>query len=135
MASATSFGALQRSCVPQAGASGDDVQAAGLRVERHGLDPPGELGHDRREDGVEVGEDASAGDRGGHAALGHHHADRAAQPERLTAVTSYGGSGAPVRLLTGRAVLLRRFPGREQGLAREVDAGHFAAAHDCPQVE
>ncbi|MGP3635576.1 hypothetical protein ACTU45_19780 [Streptomyces sp. 24-1644] len=114
---------------------GNSVQAAGVRVERHGLDPPGELGHDCGEDGVEVGEDASAGGRGGHAALGHHHADSAAQPERLTAATAYGGGGAPLRLLAGGTVLLRRLSGREQGLARQVDTGHLAAAHDCPQVE
>ncbi|GGZ18551.1 hypothetical protein GCM10010327_57140 [Streptomyces nitrosporeus] len=114
---------------------GDDVQAAGLRVEGHGLDPPGELGHDRRKDGVEARKDASAGDRGGHAALGHHHADRTAQSQRLTAVTAYGGAGAPLRILTGGAIPLRRLPGREQGLTRQVDTGHLAAAHDCPQVE
>ncbi|MER0429298.1 hypothetical protein [Streptomyces microflavus] len=91
--------------------------------------------HDRLEDGVEVGENASTGRRGGHAALGHHHADRAAQPERLPSVTAYNGGGAPLRLLAGGTVLLRRFPGREQRLAGQVDTGHLAAAYDCPQVE
>ncbi|MGW4359418.1 hypothetical protein ACWEKU_11750 [Streptomyces californicus] len=114
---------------------GDDVQAAGLRVEGHGRHASGEFGHDCGEDGVEVGEDVAAGGRGGHAALGHHHADRAAQPERLTAVTAYDSGGAPLRLLPGDTVLPRRLPGRDQGLTRQVDTGHLAAAHACPQVE
>ncbi|MFE9258519.1 hypothetical protein [Streptomyces sp. NPDC006879] len=95
-----------------------------------------ELGHGRGQDGGEVGEDASAGGRSHHAALGHHPADRAAQPERLAAVPSYDGAGAPSGLLAGGAVLLRRFPGREQGLAREVDPAQLRlGAHACPQVE
>lgn len=66
---------------------------ADLRVKSHGLNPPGELGHDRHQDGVLVGEDPAAHGRGGHAALGHHHADRTARPEWLTAVATYDGGG------------------------------------------
>ncbi|MFE3738497.1 hypothetical protein [Streptomyces sp. NPDC059134] len=38
-----------------------------------------EFGYGRSEDGVEVGEDASSGGRGGQTALGHHRADRSAE--------------------------------------------------------
>ncbi|ALC32329.1 hypothetical protein [Streptomyces sp. CFMR 7] len=61
--------------VPSCGRPEDDVQATGLRVEGDDLYPPGEFGHDRRED-------ASTGGGGGHAALGHHHPDRRAEPGR-----------------------------------------------------
>ncbi|NGO12860.1 hypothetical protein G5C60_35965 [Streptomyces sp. HC44] len=40
---------------------GGDVQAAGVRVERHGLDVTGELGRGCGEDVVELGEDAAGG--------------------------------------------------------------------------
>ncbi|MEU9503177.1 hypothetical protein [Streptomyces sp. NPDC048196] len=64
----------------------------------------------------------AAGCRGDHAAFGHHHADRGAEPERFAAVAAYGRAGAPLRLrLAGGAVLLRRLPGGDQGLARKVD--------------
>ncbi|MFE5717892.1 hypothetical protein [Streptomyces erythrochromogenes] len=45
----------------------DDVQAAGVRVERRRFHAPGELGHGRGEDGAEPSEDAPAGGRGDHA--------------------------------------------------------------------
>ncbi|MFJ6889994.1 hypothetical protein ACIQRC_34815 [Streptomyces californicus] len=106
---------------------GDDVQAAGLRVEGHGRHAPGEFGHDCGEDGVEVGEGVSAGGGGGHAALGHHHADGRTEPERLAAISAHGSAGVPLGLLRlGGAVFLRCFPGRVEGLAGEVDAAQFA---------
>ncbi|GCD32903.1 hypothetical protein OEIGOIKO_00621 [Streptomyces chrestomyceticus JCM 4735] len=41
--------------------------------------------------------------------------------------SAYGGAGAPLRLLRlGDAVLLRCFPGRDQGLAGEADAAQLA---------
>ncbi|WKE68485.1 hypothetical protein [Streptomyces sp. WP-1] len=49
---AMSFGALQRSFVPTAGTSGNDVPAAGVLVEAGSLDPPGEFGDGCGEDGV-----------------------------------------------------------------------------------
>ncbi|MFL4909394.1 hypothetical protein ACJ6WF_40980 [Streptomyces sp. MMS24-I2-30] len=113
---------------------GDDVQAAGVRVERHRLDAAGELWHGCVEDGVELGEEVAAGGRGDHAALGHHQADRRAEPERLAPVAPYDRGGAPLRLLGGGAVLLRRFPGRDQGLPREVDAAQLGHAITAPAV-
>lgn len=77
-----SFGPLQRSFVPYVG---NDVQAAGVRVELHRLDVPGEFGCDGGQDAIELGEDAAAGGRGDHAALGHHHRDRRAAPRRARA--------------------------------------------------
>ncbi len=44
---------------------------------------------------AELGEDAAAGGRGDHAALGHHHADRRAEPNRLEPVATY--DTVPVR--------------------------------------
>ncbi|WP_190208410.1 hypothetical protein [Streptomyces fumanus] len=60
---------------------------------------PSELGRGRGEDVIELGEDAAAVGRGGHAALGHHQADRPAEPERLAAVAAYDRAGAPLRRL------------------------------------
>ncbi|XQE77689.1 hypothetical protein ACN24L_01160 [Streptomyces microflavus] len=94
MAAATSFGALQRSCAPAAGRSGTTSRRPISASKATAWTPLGELGHARRQDGVEFGEDAAGDGRGGHAALGHHHADRTAQPERLTAVTTYNDGGA-----------------------------------------
>ncbi|MFJ8648939.1 hypothetical protein ACIRNI_22815 [Streptomyces sp. NPDC093546] len=85
----------------------------------------GELRRGRGDDVAELGEDAVADGRGDHAALGHHHADRRAEPERLVAVTAYDRAGAPLRFLAAAAVLLRRFPGCDQGLAGEVDAAEL----------
>ncbi len=52
---------------------------------------------------------------------GHHHADGRTEPERLAAVTAYDGGGATLPLLRlGGAVLLRRLPGRDEGLTGEV---------------
>ncbi|MGW0771826.1 hypothetical protein [Streptomyces sp. NPDC002676] len=128
LAASISFAALQHSIVPYGGGLGGDVQAAGVRVERHGLDVTGELGRGRGKDGVELGEDAAAGGRCGHAALGHHHRDCAAESERLAAVPAYDRAGAPLRLLLAcAAVLLRRLLHRDQGLAREVDPAQLAA--------
>ncbi|GAA2656759.1 hypothetical protein [Streptomyces lunalinharesii] len=63
----------------------------GSQDERHGLDPPSELRRGRGEDVVELGKDAAAGGRADHAALGHHQADRRAEPERLAAIAPYEG--------------------------------------------
>ncbi|MEF9915633.1 hypothetical protein RJT17_36880 [Streptomyces sp. P5-A9] len=65
---------------------GHDVQASALHVERRCPHASGELGRGRSEDGVELGEDASTGGRGDHAALSHHAADRAAQSQWLSPV-------------------------------------------------
>ncbi|MFH9663584.1 hypothetical protein ACH4NF_35505 [Streptomyces sp. NPDC017248] len=56
----------------------------------------GEFGRGCGEDVVELGEDAAAGGRGGHAVLGHHHADRRTESERFTAVAACDGAGAPL---------------------------------------
>ncbi|MFG3142777.1 hypothetical protein ACGFZA_42065 [Streptomyces sp. NPDC048211] len=47
-------------CRPGRRGVGDDVQAAGVRVERHRAHASGELGHGCGKDGAEPGEDASA---------------------------------------------------------------------------
>ncbi|MFF8443330.1 hypothetical protein ACF07U_20990 [Streptomyces californicus] len=146
LAVATSFGAIQRSCVVAAGrpgtTSGRSVSASG-----HGLDPPGEFGHDRGEDGVDIGEGTSVGGRGGPAALGHQHADRAAQPERRPSVTPYDGGGALLRFPAGGAavdlpVLAARAvpPGAEEcalvapGLRAQPDLRQAAADQPARRV-
>ncbi len=43
--------------------------------------------------------DTAVGGRGDHAALGHHHADRRTEPERLAAVPAYNRASAPLRSL------------------------------------
>ncbi|MFJ3497820.1 hypothetical protein ACIPPJ_30105 [Streptomyces sp. NPDC086091] len=89
---------------------------------------PDEFGRGCGEDGVELGEDAAACGRGDQAALGHHHADRRTEPERLAPATAYGGGGVPLRFLRlGAAVPLRRLPGRGQGLASEADPARLGA--------
>ncbi|MFD9794215.1 hypothetical protein ACFWXK_25065 [Streptomyces sp. NPDC059070] len=109
MAVAMSSGVLQRSFVATTGASGATSRRAGVRVERHGLDAAGQLGRGRGEDGVEPGEDAAAGGRVDQAALGHHQADRRAEPERLAPITPYDRASAPLRLLPPAGAVL---PGR-----------------------
>ncbi|MEW2260628.1 hypothetical protein [Streptomyces sp. NPDC047869] len=54
-------------------------------------------------------EDAAADGGGDHAALGHHHRDRDAEPERLAAVAAYDRAGAPLRLLLPGAPVLAAF--------------------------
>ncbi|MFF5287311.1 hypothetical protein [Streptomyces sp. 62] len=79
LAAVISFGVIQWTFVPYAGASGGDVQATGLLVECHGLHVPDEFGRGRGEDGLPLGQDAAADGRGDQAALGHHQTDRRAE--------------------------------------------------------
>lgn len=82
-----------------------------------------EFGPGRGEDVVPLREDATAGGRGDHAALGHHQGDRGAQSERLAALPPYGLTGTPLRpLLAVAAVLLRLLAGGDRCLACKVDA-------------
>ncbi|MBW1603907.1 hypothetical protein JJV70_17715 [Streptomyces sp. JJ66] len=50
------------------GGVGGDIQAAGVRIERHGLDAPDEFGRGRSEDGLPLSQDAAASGRGDQAA-------------------------------------------------------------------
>ncbi|MCS0639782.1 hypothetical protein NX801_29925 [Streptomyces sp. LP05-1] len=106
---------------------GDDVQADGVRVERHGLHGAGELGRGCGEDGVDVGEDVAAGGRGGQNTLRHHQADHRSAPERLASVAPDGRPCTPLQLLRpdGVVVLRRSASGEEGVLAGEVDAGRL----------
>ncbi|WP_344124174.1 hypothetical protein [Streptomyces blastmyceticus] len=98
----------------------------------HGLGLPGHRLRDGRANpdtaALPPGDNVAAGSQSGHAALGHHQGDRGAESERLAAVASYHRSGPPLRLLlAAAAVLLRRLPGHDQGLLREVDPAQLGA--------
>ncbi|MCZ0999635.1 hypothetical protein O1M63_18450 [Streptomyces mirabilis] len=73
LAASISFGALQRSFVPYAGASGTTSRRPVSASNPHGLDVTGEFRRGCGEDVAELGEDAAAGGRSGKSALGHHH--------------------------------------------------------------